>query len=52
MTRRSAARAAKAALFSVAASSATMTMLLLVSMCFTLPLRAAPQDAAITSLVS
>jgi hypothetical protein len=53
MTHRCAAKAAKTALFSVAASSATATMLLLISMCFTLPFAAAPQNqAAITRLAS
>jgi hypothetical protein len=54
MTRRStAAQAAKAALFGAAASSATATILLLISICVALPLRVAPQnDGVVTSLVS
>ena len=53
MTRRStAAQAAKAALFGAAASSATATILLLISICVAVPLRGAQNEGVITSLVS
>lgn len=44
MTSRSTARAARTTLFSVAAGSATATIVLIISICFALPVRAAPQD--------